>query len=117
MASDLHFLRLFPLQAMVLFPGMELPLVVFEPRYLQLTQECTDNDEPFGVLLLNCAEDAGCIPGVYGRAGWIRLLGCRDGAGLFAGISRKTGIPDPAGRGAPFVCVGSSPYWVILQYG
>ena len=56
---DLHFLRLFPLQAMVLFPGMELPLVVFEPRYLQLTQECTDNDEPFGVLLLKEGPEVG----------------------------------------------------------
>ena len=49
---ETHYLRLFPLQAVVLFPQMELPLVVFEPRYVQLTQECTDADEPFGVVLL-----------------------------------------------------------------
>ena len=53
------FLRLFPLQSVVLFPGMELPLVVFEPRYLQLTQECTDADEPFGVLLLQSGREGG----------------------------------------------------------
>lgn len=58
-APDLHFLRLFPLQALVLFPGMELPLVVFEPRYLQLTQECTENDEPFGVVLLREGREVG----------------------------------------------------------
>lgn len=56
---DLHFLRLFPLQAVVLFPGMELPLTVFEPRYLQLTRECTHNDEPFGVLLLKDGREVG----------------------------------------------------------
>lgn len=56
MASQ--FLRLFPLQSLVLFPGMELPLVVFEPRYLQLTRECLDANEPFGVLLLRSGTEA-----------------------------------------------------------
>ncbi len=56
---ELRYLRLFPLQAVVLFPGMELPLVVFEPRYLQLTQECTQSDEPFGVLLLKEGAEVG----------------------------------------------------------
>ena len=53
------WLRLFPLQSVVLFPGMDLPLVVFEPRYRQLTQECLDDDEPFGVLLLREGQEAG----------------------------------------------------------
>ena len=54
-----QFLRLFPLQSVVLFPGMELPLVVFEPRYLQLTRECVESSEPFGVLLLRQGREAG----------------------------------------------------------
>lgn len=54
-----NFLRLFPLQSVVLFPGMELPLVVFEPRYVQLTNECTEADEPFGVLLLRAGREVG----------------------------------------------------------
>ncbi len=57
-----RFLRLFPLQSVVLFPGMELPLVVFEPRYLQLTKECTETDEPFGVLLLREGREVGFGP-------------------------------------------------------
>ncbi len=57
--TELRYLRLFPLQAAVLFPGMELPLVVFEPRYLQLTQECTASNEPFGVLLLKEGPEVG----------------------------------------------------------
>ena len=31
--SDRYFLRLFPLEAVVLFPGAELPLMVFERLY------------------------------------------------------------------------------------
>ena len=61
-SGDTRFLRLFPLQSVVLFPGMELPLVVFEPRYLQLTQECTATDEPFGVLLLREGREVGENP-------------------------------------------------------
>ena len=57
--GDAQYLRLFPLQAVVLFPGMELPLVVFEPRYLQLTDECIENDEPFGVTLLRDGSEVG----------------------------------------------------------
>jgi Lon protease-like protein len=52
-------LRLFPLQSTVLFPGMDLPLVVFEPRYLQLTAECREAGEPFGVLLLREGREVG----------------------------------------------------------
>jgi Lon protease-like protein len=56
------FLRLFPLQAVVLYPGMPLPLVVFEPRYLQLVKECTEADEPFGVVLLKEGPEVGPNP-------------------------------------------------------
>ena len=54
-----HYLRLFPLESVVLFPGMELPLVVFEPRYRELTQECQETNEPFGVLLLQAGREVG----------------------------------------------------------
>lgn len=53
------FLRLFPLQALVLYPGMPLPLNVFEPRYVQLMQECMDTEEPFGVVLLKEGVEVG----------------------------------------------------------
>ncbi len=54
-----QFIRLFPLQSVVLFPGMELSLTVFEPRYLQLARECVESSEPFGVLLLRQGREAG----------------------------------------------------------
>ena len=43
-------LPLFPLEV-VLFPGMPLPLHIFEPRYQQMIDECTVDSTPFGVLL------------------------------------------------------------------
>lgn len=42
---------LFPLPNVVLFPGMLLPLHIFEARYLQMVQECLDEDRPFGIQL------------------------------------------------------------------
>ncbi len=41
---------LFPLNV-VLFPGMVLPLHIFEPRYRQMISECSQEDKPFGVVL------------------------------------------------------------------
>lgn len=42
------FLALFPLQ-LVIFPGQELPLHIFEPRYKQLIVECRDEGIAFGI--------------------------------------------------------------------
>jgi ATP-dependent Lon protease len=41
---------LFPLNV-VLFPGEELPLHIFEPRYRRMVRECLDGRSPFGMLL------------------------------------------------------------------
>lgn len=51
-------LRLFPLHT-VLFPGMALPLNVFEPRYLQLVEECLRDEAPFGVVLIREGPEVG----------------------------------------------------------
>ena len=42
---------LFPLNV-VLFPGAELPLHIFEPRYRQMINECYKQEKPFGVVLV-----------------------------------------------------------------
>lgn len=42
---------LFPLST-VLFPGMLMPLRIFEPRYLDLVRDCTRADSGFGVCLM-----------------------------------------------------------------
>lgn len=43
---------IFPLEA-VLFPGVPLPLHIFEPRYREMTRRCLDSKEEFGVILQN----------------------------------------------------------------
>jgi uncharacterized protein len=42
---------LFPLNV-VLFPGMVLPLHIFEPRYREMINRCIDEKIPFGVVLI-----------------------------------------------------------------
>lgn len=51
-------LRLFPLNT-VLFPGANLNLHVFEPRYRQMISECLDSNEAFGVVLIREGDEAG----------------------------------------------------------
>lgn len=46
---------LFPLDV-VLLPGEQLPLHIFEPRYKELIGECLDEGSPFGLVL---ADDEG----------------------------------------------------------
>ncbi len=42
------FLAIFPLQ-LAIFPGEEVPLHIFEPRYKQLIAECRDEGITFGI--------------------------------------------------------------------
>lgn len=57
MATD-RTLPLFPLRA-VLYPGGELPLRIFETRYLDLVRECLRHDRPFGVVLITEGREVG----------------------------------------------------------
>ena len=43
-------ITLFPLK-MVLFPGEDLPLHIFEDRYKKMVSSCIDTDNPFGIIL------------------------------------------------------------------
>jgi len=49
-------LPLFPLN-IVLFPGMLLPLHIFEERYKAMINDCLENGSPFGVLLSDLEEE------------------------------------------------------------
>lgn len=51
-------LRLFPLQT-VLFPGMRMPLHIFEERYKTMVRECIEEDAPFGVVLIRSGAEVG----------------------------------------------------------
>ncbi len=61
----------------VLFPGMPLPLHIFEPRYRLMINRCIDANKVFGVAML--------IEGQEGQSGT-----------LPAGAHGNTGQPRPA---------------------
>jgi len=50
MAPTPDLIPLFPLQV-VLFPEMDLPLHIFEPRYREMIGRCLETGEEFGVIL------------------------------------------------------------------
>jgi Lon protease-like protein len=51
-------LPLFPLNT-VLFPGMPLPLHIFEERYKLMVNECIRDHKPFGVVLIKSGVEIG----------------------------------------------------------
>jgi Lon protease-like protein len=58
MATEQCDLPLFPL-GVVLFPGMALPLHIFEPRYREMIARCLDADRRFGVVLIKEGREVG----------------------------------------------------------
>jgi Lon protease-like protein len=46
-----NFIPIFPL-GIVVYPGEELNLHIFEPRYKQLIRECVDANRPFGIPVI-----------------------------------------------------------------
>jgi uncharacterized protein len=51
-------LPLFPLNT-VLFPGLTIPLRIFEPKYLLLLQWCVENRSPFGIVMIRSGSELG----------------------------------------------------------
>ena len=49
---------IFPLST-VLFPGMRLPLRIFEQRYMDMAKACLKHDAAFGVCLIREGEEVG----------------------------------------------------------
>ena len=64
---DAMILPLFPLHT-VLFPGMALPLHIFEPRYRLMVNECLRTGNSFGIVLINSGREVG-EPAVPHRVG------------------------------------------------
>ncbi len=57
-SGDPVTLSLFPLNA-VLFPGMVLPLHIFEERYKAMIGDCVERNEPFGIVLIREGKEVG----------------------------------------------------------
>src|SRR5436305_10108674 len=68
MSEPERVLPLFPLEQVVLFPGMPLPLRIFEERYKVMIGACQVTDQLFGVLLIRLGAEVG-TPAVPERVG------------------------------------------------
>ncbi len=57
-----NFIPIFPL-GIVVYPGEELNLHIFEPRYKELIQECSKSGKPFGIpaVINNKMEEMGTL--------------------------------------------------------
>ena len=64
MSEDLATLPLFPLDT-VLFPGMALPLHIFEDRYRLMINECLKQKRDFGVLMVRSTADSDGLSSVH----------------------------------------------------
>ncbi|WP_329742393.1 LON peptidase substrate-binding domain-containing protein [Dyella sp. A6] len=83
--STSHELPLFPLSS-VLYPGGQLQLRIFEPRYLDLVRECTRNNGGFGVCLILRGREVGepALPAAVGTLA--RITDFSHGADGLLGI-------------------------------
>jgi len=74
MGEDCFEVPIFPLDV-VLFPGMALPLHIFEPRYRLMTADCLADRASFGVVLAPADGEDECA--LIGRVGTLaRISDC-----------------------------------------
>lgn len=64
---------LFPLSTIVL-PGGQLPLRLFEPRYIDMVKNCFKTDTGFGVCLIQDGREAGAIAEPYPQGTLVKII-------------------------------------------
>lgn len=52
MNQTIHYLPIFPLPRVVLFPRTRIPLHIFEPRYRKMVADCLNKDRRLGIVQL-----------------------------------------------------------------
>lgn len=69
-------ISLFPLAGAILFPGMQLPLHIFEPRYRALVSDAMARDRMIGIVQPNGSGDKSGLfdVGCLGRMGEVEAL-------------------------------------------
>lgn len=99
-------LPLFPLGS-VLFPGMLLPLHIFEPRYRLLLQRSLERDEPFGIVLIREGVEVGGPAEPYRVGTTARVVGTTPLPGgrsfIIARGERRFEIDRIDALGAPYL--------------
>lgn len=68
-------LPIFPLHA-VLVPGAELPLKVFEVRYVDMVSRCLKHGEPFGICLIQSGREVGTAAVPYAVGTRAHIIEC-----------------------------------------
>lgn len=64
---------LFPL-AQMLFPGCNMPLQIFEQRYLSMISRCLKSESGFGVVLIREGREVGQVPQVFPVGVYARIV-------------------------------------------
>lgn len=83
-------LPMFPLGS-VLFPGMPLPLRLFEPRYLSLLASVLAQDEPeFGVVLIERGSEVGGGDARFGVGTMARIVSVEQAEGSIGLVATGT---------------------------
>jgi len=79
-AAGTMVMPLFPLKNVVLFPGMVLPLHIFEARYREMINTCIEEESQFGVVLIDDGEEVGggATPCAVGTAARITKVTRQD---------------------------------------
>lgn len=99
-----NFIPIFPL-AIVVYPGEELNLHIFEPRYKQLIQYCVENKKPFGIpaVINNQVKEMGTLVDIV-EISKVYENGEMDiktkGSKVFRILETVTEIPDKLYSGA-----------------